>query len=50
MNDLRTFKVCAKTDCSRFDDVVARVRALNGKVAIFVDSLAPAGGLDSTTL
>jgi len=50
MNDLRTFQVCAKTDCTRFDRVGARVRALNGRVAIFVDTLAPAGGLDSTAL
>src|SRR5216117_3784951 len=50
MNALRTFQVCATTDCSRFDRVGARVRALNGKVAIFVDTLAPAGGLDSTAL
>ncbi len=50
MNDFRTFQVCAKTDCTRFDRVGARVRALNGKVAIFVDTLAPAGGLDSTAL
>jgi hypothetical protein len=50
MNTLRTFQVCAKTDCTRFDRVGARVRALNGKVAIFVDTLAPAGGLDSAAL
>jgi hypothetical protein len=49
-NALRTFQVCAKTDCSRFDRVGARVRAISGKVAIFVDTLAPAGGLDSTAL
>ncbi len=50
MNSLRTFQVCAKTDCSRFDRVGARVRALKTKVAIYVDTLAPAGGLDSTAL
>jgi len=50
MNTRRVFQVCAKTDCSRFDPVVARVRALKTKVAIYVDSLAPAGGLDSTQL
>jgi hypothetical protein len=50
MNTRRVFQVCAKTDCSRFDPVVARVRALKSKVAIYVDSLAPAGGLDSTAL
>ncbi len=50
MNTLRTFQVCATTDCSRFDRVGARVRAVTSKVAIFVDTLAPAGGLDSTAL
>jgi hypothetical protein len=50
MGDLRKFMVCAKTDCSRFDPVWAKVRALKNKVAIFVDTLAPAGGLDSTAL
>src|SRR5712691_9027995 len=50
MNTLRAFQVCARTDCSRFDRVVARVRALKTKVAIYVDTLAPAGGLDSTAL
>src|SRR5438874_638954 len=50
MNTLRTFQVCAKTDCTRFDPVGARVRALKTKVAIYVDTLAPANGLDSTAL
>ena len=50
MNSLRQFMVCATTDCSRFDRVNARVRALTSKVAIYVDTLAPAGGLDSTAL
>jgi hypothetical protein len=46
----RQFKVCARLDCSRFDNVTATVRALKTKVAIYVDNLAPAGGLDSTAL
>ena len=49
-NELRTFVVCAKLDCSRFDRVGARAKAINSKVAIFVDTLAPAGGLDSVAL
>ena len=48
--ELRTFQVCAKVDCSKFDRVGARAQAINSKVAIFVDTLAPAGGLDSTAL
>ena len=50
MNSLRQFMVCAKTDCSRFDRVGARVRALKTKVAIYVDTLAPAGQPDSAAL
>jgi hypothetical protein len=49
-NARRVFKVCATLTCSRFDDVVARAKAINSKVAIFVDSLAPPGGLDSSAL
>ncbi len=50
MNELRTFRVCAKVDCSRFDRVGARVKAVKTHVAIFVDTLAPASGLDSAAL
>ena len=50
MGTLRVFQVCAKTDCSKFDRVGARVRALKSKVAIYVDTLAPASGLDSLAL
>jgi len=50
MNSLHQFMVCAKTDCSRFDKVGARVRALKSKVAIYVDTLAPAGQPDSAAL
>jgi hypothetical protein len=49
-NSLRTFMVCAKVDCSRFDRVDARVSALRNKVAIYVDTAAPKPGLDSTAL
>ena len=50
MNSLRTFMVCATTDCSTFNHVTARVHAVKSKVAIYVDTLAPAGGLDSVGL
>ena len=50
MNSLRQFMVCAKTDCSAFNRVGARVRALTSKVAIYVDTLAPAGQPDSAAL
>jgi len=50
MNNRRVFQVCATVDCSRFNRVVARARAVKPQVAIYVDSLAPGGGLDSTSL
>ncbi len=50
LNDQRAFMVCARLDCSAFTRVIARVRAVQSKVAIYVDTLAPAGGLDSTQL
>src|SRR4051812_8553915 len=50
MGSTRTFQVCAKTDCSRFDRVGARVRAVSNKVVIYIDTLAPAGQLDSAAL
>jgi hypothetical protein len=46
----RTFNVCARLDCSVFENVTATVRALKSKVAIYVDNAAPANGLDSTAL
>jgi hypothetical protein len=45
----RTFKVCAKLNCSSFDNVTATVRALRSNVAIYVDNTAPVG-LDSAAL
>ncbi|HEV8399947.1 MAG TPA: hypothetical protein VGQ18_08955 [Gemmatimonadales bacterium] len=50
MGSQRTFKVCAKLNCSTFDNVTATVRALKSNVAIYVDNTAPPGGLDSTAL
>lgn len=46
----RTFKVCARLNCSVFDNVTATVRALKSNVAIYVDNTAPPGGLDSAQL
>ena len=50
MGSQRTFKVCAKLNCSSFDNVTATVRALKSNVAIYVDNAAPVGGLDSAQL
>jgi hypothetical protein len=46
----RQFRVCARLNCSQFTTVTATARAVKNKVAIFVDNLAPVGGLDSTAL
>jgi len=50
VGSLRTFHVCAALDCSSFQRVTGRVRAVGGHVAIYVDTLAPAGGLDSADM
>src|SRR3989441_1341648 len=47
---LRTFTVCAKLDCSSFKAVTARARTVGAHIAIYVDTLAPAAGLDSADL
>jgi hypothetical protein len=49
LNSQRAFQVCATLTCSRFNTVTAKVRAVKNKVAIYVDTLAPAG-LDSAAL
>ncbi|MGH7528990.1 MAG: hypothetical protein ACREMN_01265 [Gemmatimonadales bacterium] len=46
----RQFAVCSDLECSSFADVTATVRAVQTKVAIYVDDDAPPGGLDSTAL
>ena len=43
----RTFKVCANLSCSTLTNVGATVRAVGAHIAIYVDTLAPAAGLDS---
>ena len=47
---LRTFTVCSNHDCSAFKAVTARVRSVGAHVAIYVDTLAPATGLDSAQI
>lgn len=37
----RTFKVCANSECKQFNDVVAKVRAVGQKVAIYADEANP---------
>jgi len=50
VGSLRTFAVCAALDCGAFKNVTARAKAVGAHVAIYIDTLAPAGGLDSTHL
>jgi len=50
VGEVRQFSVCATITCSRFDAVGARVEAVGQRLAIFVDTLAPAGGLTAADL
>lgn len=50
VGDRREFSVCATTTCSRFDKVGARAEAVGQRLAIFVDTLAPNGGLTAADL
>ena len=47
---LRKFAVCSALDCSRFTSVTARAENVGQHIAIYVDTLAPAGGLDSADI
>jgi hypothetical protein len=48
VGSLRSFWVCADLSCNSFKKVTARARAVGAHVAIYVDTLAPPNGLDST--
>ena len=50
VGDRRVFKICGNLSCSKIDSVVARARVVGNDIAIFVDSLAPAPGIDTVTL
>ena len=50
LGTLRTFTVCDTLDCHSFKNVGARVKAVGAHIAIYVDTLAPAAGLDSADL
>jgi hypothetical protein len=50
VGDIRSFAVCNSLDCATFKTVNARARAVGAHVAIYIDTLAPAGGLDSAHL
>jgi hypothetical protein len=50
VGSLRVFKVCGNLSCSTIKNVAAKVRVVGAHIAIYVDTLAPSGGLDSTAL
>jgi hypothetical protein len=50
IGSLRTFKVCSNLACSPLKNVAAKVRAVGTHIAVYVDTLAPAAGLDSADL
>jgi hypothetical protein len=50
VGDRKVFKVCGNLSCSTIKNVVARARVVGAHIAIYVDSLAPAPGIDSTHL
>jgi hypothetical protein len=50
VGDRHVFKVCSTLNCSPLVNVVARAQAVVGHVAIYVDSLAPPGGLSPTDI
>jgi len=47
---VRSFKVCAVLDCSQFQQVTGVVKTVGAHIAIYVDTMAPPGGLDSADL
>jgi hypothetical protein len=50
VGDPRTFTVCANLTCSQFANVAATARTVGAHIAVYVDNLAPAGGLNSADL
>src|SRR5439155_5658962 len=50
VGDRRTFTVCSNLSCSSTTQVVARAKTVSTRLAIYVDSLAPANGLSQGAL
>ena len=50
VGDLRSFQVLANTSTGRFERVGARARAVGGRLAIFVDTIAPIDALTVSDL
>ncbi len=50
VGSLRVFKVCGNLSCSTIKNVAAKARVVGQHIAVYVDTLAPAAGLDSAEL
>ena len=50
VGSLRVFKVCGNLACSTIKNVAAKAKVVGQHIAVYVDTLAPAAGLDSTQL
>ncbi len=50
VGSLRVFKVCGNLSCSTIKNVAAKARVVGQHIAVYVDTLAPSPGLDSTQL
>ena len=50
VGSVRVFKVCGNLACSTIKNVAAKARVVGLHIAVYVDTLAPAAGLDSTQL
>lgn len=50
VGSLRVFKVCGNLSCSTIKNVAAKARVVGLHIAVYVDTLAPAAGLDSAEL
>jgi hypothetical protein len=50
VGSLRVFKVCGNLSCSSIKNVAAKARVVGQHIAVYVDTLAPAAGLDSAEL
>ena len=50
VGSVRVFKVCGNLACSTLKNVAAKVKVVGAHIAVYVDTLAPAAGLDSADL
>jgi hypothetical protein len=50
VGNLRAFSVCSDLDCRNFAQVGAVARAVGQRLAVFIDTLAPANGLTQSDL